>query len=75
MCGYGGWGWGSWIFTAIVLTALFAGVITAIVVAMRPQHRPGPGLRPEEILAERFARGEIDDENYRGRIAALREHQ
>jgi putative membrane protein len=85
--GYGGWGWGSWILTAIVLTVFFALVITAIVAAMRylggPGHHHGPaaahgtppGRRPEDILAERFARGEIDDEEYRRRVALLREHQ
>jgi putative membrane protein len=36
---------------------------------------PQPGRRPEDLLAERFARGEIDDEEYRRRIVVLREHQ
>ncbi|MGV0994226.1 MAG: SHOCT domain-containing protein [Mycobacterium sp.] len=84
--GYGGWGWGSWILTAMVLTLFFALVITAIVAAVRylggPGHHHGPGAhgvppgrRPEELLAERFARGDIDDEEYRRRVALLREHQ
>ncbi len=81
--GYGGWGWGSWILTAMVMTLFFALVITAIVAAVRylvgPGHHHGPaaapGRRPEDILAERFARGEVDDEEYRRRIALLREHQ
>lgn len=82
--GYGGWGWGGWILTAIVLTAFFAVVITAIVAAVRyvggPGHRGGPqgavtGRGPDGILAERFARGEIDDEEYRRRVALLREHR
>ena len=81
--GYGGWGWGSWILTAIVLTIFFALVITAIVAAVRylngPSHRSGhhgppPGRRPEGILAERFARGEIDEDEFRRRSALLREH-
>lgn len=84
--GYGGWGWGSWILTAMVLTLFFALVITVIVAIVRnlngPGHRhgpavhgPPPGRRPEDILAERFARGEVDDEEYRRRVALLREHQ
>ncbi|MFG3203823.1 SHOCT domain-containing protein [Streptomyces sp. NPDC048192] len=32
-----------------------------------------PGSGPEQILAERYARGEIDDEEYRRRLATLRE--
>lgn len=31
-----------------------------------------PGVRARSILAERFARGEIDEEEYHGRLAALR---
>jgi len=86
--GYGGWGWGwgSWILTAMILTVFFALVITAIVAAVRYLGGPGrhhgpadhgaqPGRRPEDLLAERFARGEIDDEEYRRRIIVLREHQ
>ncbi|MFJ9695945.1 SHOCT domain-containing protein [Kitasatospora sp. NPDC101183] len=38
---------------------------------------PGPGgaphgPTPEQLLAERFARGEIDEEEYRRRLATLR---
>ena len=86
--GYGGWGWGwgGWILTAMVMTLFFALVITAIVALVRylggPGHHHGPtghglqpGRRPEDILAERFARGEVDDEEYRRRDALLREHQ
>lgn len=39
-----------------------------------PQYQPpgtGPGAA-EHILAERFARGEIDDQEYRQRLATLR---
>lgn len=31
-------------------------------------------VTPEQILAERFARGEIDEEEFRQRMAALRTH-
>jgi putative membrane protein len=31
-----------------------------------------PGSTPEALLGERFARGEIDDEEYRRRLATLR---
>ena len=83
---HGYWGWGSWIVTAMVMTLFFALVITAIVAAVRylggpghqhgpAAHGPQPGRRPDEILAERFARGDIDDEEYRRRVALLREHQ
>ncbi|MGY5080896.1 SHOCT domain-containing protein [Streptomyces nigrescens] len=34
-----------------------------------------PGRRAEELLAERFARGEIDEDEYKRRITLLREHR
>lgn len=36
---------------------------------------PGPGwpADPERLLAERFARGELDEDEYRRRLAVLRE--
>ncbi|MET8471812.1 SHOCT domain-containing protein [Streptomyces sp. NPDC006422] len=33
-----------------------------------------PSLRPEEVLAERFARGEIDEDEYRRRLSVLNAH-
>ena len=30
--------------------------------------------RADDVLAERFARGEIDENEYRQRLSALREH-
>jgi putative membrane protein len=39
-----------------------------------PGPAPGPAtVTPEQVLAERFARGEIDEEEFRQRRAALRE--
>jgi putative membrane protein len=90
MCGWGGngwmwngggWGWG-WIVTAVALIALFALVITAIVVAAHyltgPTRHGGLGgpqqtRGAEDTLAVRFARGEIDEDEYRRRMTALRE--
>lgn len=83
MCnsGYGvGWGWLGWVITAIVLVVFFAVLITAVVFAVRylsGGHR-GPGHQrrgPDDVLAERFARGEIEADEYRQRVAALREHR
>ncbi|MCX2933978.1 SHOCT domain-containing protein [Mycobacterium sp. CVI_P3] len=82
--GYGnGVGWFGWVITAIVLTLVFAAVITAIVVAIRyltggGQHNSGhqPRTRTaEDLLADRFARGEIDEDDYRRRMTALSEHR
>lgn len=66
-------GWGH----AIVLvgTGLFWLTIVGVVVAAlwlpRRDPRPGPGRDPRELLAERFARGEIDEVEYRSRLEVL----
>ncbi|MGV9567318.1 SHOCT domain-containing protein [Streptomyces sp. NPDC003480] len=47
----------------------------------QPGPRPSPGergwgnQRAEDLLAERFARGEIDDDEYKRRLTLLREHR
>jgi putative membrane protein len=83
MMWYGGdgWGWGGWLLMTVLMVLFWAVVITAVVVAVRylagPRHA-APGSRPsraEDLLAERFARGEIDDEEFRRRQALLREHR
>ncbi|PJE08363.1 MAG: hypothetical protein CK429_23720 [Mycobacterium sp.] len=91
MCGGGngwmwndgyGWGWGGWILTAVVAMVFFALLITAIVLVVRylTGGRGGTGTSPrartaEDLLAERLARGEIDDAEFRQRMTALREHR
>ena len=80
--GYGGWGWVGWIITAIALVLIFATLTAAVVFAVRyfagGGHR-GPGGHQmrgaEDVLAERFAGGEIDEDEYRQRVTALREHR
>jgi putative membrane protein len=68
MMGYG-WGMGTagWIFMALFWMVLI-GLVVWAVVALLPGNRPGgPGWTesPREILDRRFARGEIDVEQYR----------
>ncbi len=80
----GGWGWGGWILMTLVMVLFWAAVITAIVLAIRylsggASHRnqasAGSARGAEDVLAERFARGEIDDDEFRRRLTALREHR
>ena len=85
MWGYN-WGWGEWILMTSLMVVFWAAVITAIVLAVRylanarssgdGRSRPsGPEQsRAEQVLGERFARGEIDDDEYRSRMKTLREH-
>ena len=83
---YDGWGmgWGGWLLMTLVMIVFWAILITAIVLAVRyvaasgrPGAGPGPSgsARAEDLLAERFARGEIDDDEYRQRVTRLREHR
>ena len=67
-------GWG-WIAMAIPMGLFLAVLVLGAVMLFRALNRPdGPHeLRPsaEQLLAERFARGEIDEDEYRRRLAAL----
>ncbi|MBC7269365.1 MAG: SHOCT domain-containing protein [Streptomyces sp.] len=73
--GMSGWGWFG---MSVGMVAFWSLVITAVVLGFRAVSRPYEHSRtpaaptPEQILAERFARGEIDDEEYRRRLSALR---
>lgn len=76
-----GWGWGAWLAMALMMLA-FWGLLAALVVwvvrsgwhththpAPPPEGAKDPAL---SILDERFARGEIDAEEYRARRDLLR---
>jgi len=73
--GMGGWG----MLLMTISTLLFWGLVIAGVVALvRYAGRPVPqggstadAATPQRILAERFARGEIDEDEYTRRLAAL----
>jgi putative membrane protein len=73
--GTGGWGMG----LMMVSTLLFWGLIVAgVVFAIRGVNRGGSGdqVRPfdaEQILAQRYARGEINEEEYQQRLQTLRQ--
>ena len=84
--GMGGWGYALMIVSLLLLCGL---VIVGIVALVRPaaHRRPDagepaepPGLSgpprpsdPEQSLAARFARGEIDEDEYQRRLGVLRE--
>jgi uncharacterized membrane protein/Zn-dependent protease with chaperone function len=80
----GHWGWGSWILTTGTTIVFWALVITAVVLLARYllslSQRPTGTTRAagasnaEQVLAERYARGEIDDDEYQRRLGLLRQN-
>jgi len=78
---YGGaWGWGHMMFGGLMMVLFWGGLVLVIVLAVRwlSQGRPGPGARLSsdralEILKERYARGEIDREEFEERKRLLSE--
>ena len=68
-----GWAWVFMGFGSVLLwTALIIGVV-ALVRYVSGTNRLGSGghKSAEELLAQRFARGEIDEAEYRQRLAVL----
>ncbi|KRV50731.1 hypothetical protein AQ490_15030 [Wenjunlia vitaminophila] len=77
-----GWGWFAMLISMVVFWAL---IITVGVLIYRAStrsapsgtgptgwHRTSPPGSPEQVLADRYARGEIDDEEYHRRLNTLR---
>lgn len=71
----GGWGYALMIIGMVLFWGL---LITGIVMLIRylgrdiPPNHPPATHTAEQLLAERFARGEIDETEYRNRLATLR---
>ena len=83
-----GWGWGWLMLLGMIgFWGLLIALIVLLVRRSGPPERREPERwreegrperwrrrpSPEEVLAERFARGEIDHEEYRQRLQVLRE--
>jgi putative membrane protein len=80
MWGYGG-GWGWMILGPIMMIGVIAAIVAVVVLIVRwlggaPQsphltHPSPPGKAPLDILKERFARGDIDKEEFEERKRLL----
>ena len=74
----GGGHWWAWLIGLAVLIALVALVVVLVVRLSSPGHSvPASAPQPsrpsaEDVLADRLARGEIDEDDYRRRRDALR---
>ncbi|MFE2476027.1 SHOCT domain-containing protein [Streptomyces sp. NPDC059389] len=76
--GMGGWGWIAMSLSMVLLVAL---AVAGVVLLLRSVDRfPSALARPpaapsaKQVLADRFARGEIDEEEFEQRLTALRAH-
>jgi putative membrane protein len=78
-----GMGWGGWLLLLLLLVFLAALVVVVVVLVVRAASgspsQPGAGGRAvagpsaaQQVLDERFARGEIDEEEYLRRRSVLR---
>lgn len=72
---WNGWGtaWPAGALMIILMVLLSSALITAVVIMLRRTPKQLSDSAPR-ILDERFARGEIDEQEYRQRKAALREN-
>jgi putative membrane protein len=63
-----GWHHGCW----VVLPILWLLIAAAVFALFWRRDRGGPRIDPaQQVLAERFARGEIDGQEYRDRLSQL----
>ena len=68
------WSWWAWLLMSVGMIAFWALIAWTVVAIVRQTRRPGDGPPDAEaILGERFARGEIDEGEYRTRLTALRD--
>lgn len=70
----GWWGAAAMGIGMVLFWALIVGGIVALVMYLVGDRRnQPPSTSPGQILAERFARGEISETEYRDRVAVLRD--
>ena len=74
---HGGWGWGHMVFGSLMMLLFLAAVVLTVVALVRwsggssERREPSSASRALAILEERFARGEIDREEFEERRRTL----
>jgi len=72
---WNGMGWGGWIVMTVTLVAFWALVAAGVLALIRSGRSDSPpydrGKDARQLLDERFARGEIDEEDYNRRRELL----
>jgi len=69
----GGWTWWGWCAGVAFMLAFWALFAWIIVTLIRSKDDAPPSRSPEDILAERYARGDIDQDEYQHRRDILRQ--
>jgi putative membrane protein len=66
-------GWAGWFFMSLMMLIFWGGLAAIIVWLIRQPQRSGGDAKPSatSILEERFARGEIDEEEFHKRRDTL----
>jgi putative membrane protein len=70
--GMNGWGYGFMLFDGLIFWVLLVAGGVLLYRVLRRDERRGQTDPAERTLAERYARGDIDDEEYRRRLDTLR---
>lgn len=66
-----GMGWGGGLLALITMVVFWGGLLTAVILVIRHLSGPRTTSSAQRILDERFARGEIDADEYAARRAKL----
>lgn len=66
--GWGGW----WALMPLAMLVIVGGFFWILFILSRQSNNVGPATDAERLLDVRYARGEIDDNEYRHRLAVLR---
>ena len=69
--GHGDWGWAGWIVMSVTMLLFWGGLVTFAVWMTRRLPPSGGSGRADELLAERFARGDVDEDEYERRRELL----
>ncbi len=68
----GGWMWLTAVTMMTLLVVLIVWAVRTTTTQRSDRHAHGPTSRAREILAERFAKGELSTEEYHERVDGLR---
>ncbi len=73
MWGWNDAGWAGWLFMSLMMLVFWGGLAAIIVWLIRQPQRSAGGVKQSAmaILEERFARGEIDEEEFNKRRNTL----